>query len=277
MQIITSISEIRIILKSHNSIGFVPTMGALHKGHLSLVQKAKTQNETVVVSIFVNPTQFNNKTDLDKYPRNLSQDVDFLQSVGVDYIFAPTTNEMYPDEHIITYNAGYLDTIMEGATRSGHFSGVVQIVAKLFNVVKPTRAYFGQKDLQQLILIRRMTKELCFDITIITCEIIREPSGLAMSSRNRRLSESEKEVAIHLSKILFECEKSVSSGVSVKKTLEQAKNVISKNNQIKLEYLAVADAEYLSPVQEPSKQIAFCIAAFVGGVRLIDNVLVELN
>lgn len=276
MKIINTIHQLRTVLqqdRGHSTIGFVPTMGALHKGHLSLVESAKKTCDIVVVSIFVNPTQFNNTEDLEKYPKTLDVDSKMLEEAKVDYIFAPSANEMYPDQHILGFSSGYLDSIMEGATRPGHFSGVVQVVSKLFNIVQPNKAFFGQKDLQQLTLIKRLTSELCFDIEIIGCPIVRENNGLAMSSRNRRLSKEEKDTATCLYKSLLNIKAKTLEGTSALTTIQNAKEYIHSFNNTKLEYIDIVDAKYLTPISDKTTQFAICIACYVGEIRLIDNLV----
>ncbi|MDO9634682.1 MAG: pantoate--beta-alanine ligase, partial [Paludibacter sp.] len=211
MQIVNSIDELTKVLGSVNltdkQIGFVPTMGALHAGHVALVQQAVAENDYTVVSIFVNPTQFNNAHDLAKYPRDLSRDADMLEASQCDLIFAPRKEDIYTKEELtkpFEFDFGGLDQVMEGKFRPGHFNGVVQIVSKLFELVQPQRAYFGEKDFQQLAIIHRMTAILGFDVQIIDCQIVREQSGLAMSSRNERLTPEQREIASGISKVLFE-------------------------------------------------------------------------
>lgn len=278
MQTINTIEQLRAVLQQdrpHKIIGLVPTMGALHKGHISLVEAAKAVCDIVVVSIFVNPTQFNNPEDLEKYPKTLDEDSKMLKAANVDYLFAPTANEIYPDQHIIGFSSGYLDTIMEGATRPGHFSGVVQVVSKLFNIVQPSKAFFGQKDTQQLTLIKRLTSELCFNIEIIGCPIIREESGLAMSSRNRRLSLEEKSVSTCLYTALLNIKKEIMDGQAVISAIKNAENYIQTYKSTKIEYIEVVDAKYLNPISDKTTQYAICIACYVGEIRLIDNMVFE--
>src|SRR6056297_1697465 len=186
-----------------NTVGFVPTMGALHEGHISLINCSVEQNNITVVSIFVNPTQFNQRADYEKYPRDLSKDLDRLEKIGVDIVFTPTEKEMYPEEDNRKFDFGHLDKVLEGAHRPGHFNGVAQIVSKLFETIIPDRAYFGEKDFQQLVIIKKLTEKLKMDIEIVACPIKREESGLAMSSRNERLSKEQHENAALISKVLF--------------------------------------------------------------------------
>ena len=207
MKIVYTVQDLQTELTNYRelqkTIGFVPTMGALHEGHASLMRKSAEENNITVASVFVNPTQFNDKNDLLKYPRTLDADCKLMETCGVDIVFAPTVNEMYPEEDTRQFNYAPLDTVMEGAHRPGHFNGVCQIVSKLFDAVMPDQAYFGEKDYQQLAIIREMSKDLNYGINIVGCPIIREHDGLALSSRNARLSSQERENALNISKTLF--------------------------------------------------------------------------
>jgi len=269
MKIITNPYELRSELKN-KEIGFVPTMGALHEGHLSLIKKARSENQTVVVSIFVNPTQFLEGEDLDKYPKKLEADAKICELAGVDYIFAPNINDMYNDDDEVLIKApkvrGY---ILEGHFRPGHFDGVLQIVLKLFNIVKPKKAYFGKKDAQQLALIKQMVKNLFLDIEIIEGETVREKTGLALSSRNVYLSSEEKQRALSISKSL-----KLAAKLSVKeKNCEKLKQEMLKVLDVdKLQYIAFVDREfnYIDKIEE--KNSIILIAGFVGNTRLIDNI-----
>ncbi len=278
MRIIETIPELKSQLEhfklNGNSIGFVPTMGALHQGHRSLVELSVAQNDITIVSIFVNPTQFNNAKDLEKYPRNIETDAILLESVGCDLIFAPSTQEFYSNEELSTtfnFDFGGLDKVMEGRFRPGHFNGVVQVVSKLFQLVLPNRAYFGEKDFQQLSIIHRMVKVLDFDIEIIDCPIVREESGLAMSSRNERLLPEQRKKAVEISKVLFESRNFVPQMIPVDLT----KWVIDKINQVdglEVEYYDIVDVESLQTITNWDAPSVGCIAVFCGEVRLIDNV-----
>lgn len=257
-----------------NSIGLVPTMGALHKGHLKLISKSVESNNLTVCSIFVNPTQFNNAEDLKKYPRTLEKDLELLREQRCDIIFVPEVSEMYTENRITDFSFGYLENIMEGKFRPGHFKGVGLIVAKFFNIVKPHRAYFGKKDLQQLTLIRKMVEELNFGIEIVPVETEREPSGLAMSSRNERLSEIEKKEALIFYRSLIKAKEMLLAGQNI----ENIKNVIATDFMGKenagLEYIEFVDTQSLitlSNIKE-SNDVSICIAGYVGKVRLIDNI-----
>ncbi|MEG2514353.1 MAG: pantoate--beta-alanine ligase, partial [Bacteroidaceae bacterium] len=196
-------AELSVLKAQGKKIGLVPTMGALHNGHASLVKRSVKGNDITVVSVFVNPTQFNDKTDLIKYPRTLEADSKLLEEAGASFVFAPSVEEMYPQEDTRIFSFAPLDTVMEGAFRPGHFNGVAQIVSKLFDAVKPHRAYFGEKDFQQLAIIREMVKQLGFNIEIVGCPIVREEDGLALSSRNARLTADERKIALKISQTLF--------------------------------------------------------------------------
>lgn len=253
------------------TIGFVPTMGALHEGHVALVRKAFEQADKVVVSIFVNPTQFNNPTDLDKYPRMLDEDVELLRTVGDVFIFAPTIGQIYPEnDHFDPIDLEGIDTVLEGQFRPGHFQGVVHVVRNLFQIVQPEKAFFGLKDFQQVAIIRMMTKKLNLPVEIIACETERDPDGLALSSRNLRLSDSEKEEALIIFKTL-EYLKSIKSLCTPAQAREKAIEFFHQS-KLKLEYLEIVDGENLKPLDSEWKSNSTCcIAAFCGAVRLIDN------
>ena len=274
MQIITTKSELCKSLTNSTGIriGFVPTMGALHQGHLSLVMRSKRENEVTVVSIFVNPTQFNDSRDLEKYPRTLDADINLLSQVGCDIVFAPTVDEMYPEKDTRIFNFGTLETVMEGRHRPGHFNGVAQIVSKLFDAVQPHIAYFGEKDFQQLAIIREMVKQLNYTITIAGCPIVRESSGLALSSRNMLLSAEEHKKAPIIYQILSES----CIFVAQKQPHEVRNWVLNKfqNTGLDVEYFEIVDAYSLQPVSSwnESDYIVGCIAVFCGKIRLIDNI-----
>ena len=280
MRVFSVIKDLRQCLQEarlgHKTIGFVPTMGALHQGHLELVRQAKEENDFVVCSIYVNPTQFNNTEDLAKYPRVLEADKALLESVSCDVLFAPNDAEMYPKPATLKFNFGALEEVMEGKFRAGHFNGVATVVSKLFHCVMPDKAYFGQKDLQQCLVIKRLTEDLSFPLQLVLCPTIRENNGLAMSSRNRRLSQEEQNTATHLFKALQLAKKHLENNISVEQTRKEVLNYLQEIPSIELEYFEIADGETLQAVSLPShRPIALCIAAFVGGVRLIDNILLE--
>lgn len=274
MQIITTKSELCKSLTNSTGIriGFVPTMGALHQGHLSLVMRSKRENEVTVVSIFVNPTQFNDSRDLEKYPRTLDADINLLSQVGCDIVFAPTVDEMYPEKDTRIFHFGTLETVMEGRHRPGHFNGVAQIVSKLFDAVQPHIAYFGEKDFQQLAIIREMVKQLNYTITIAGCPIVRESSGLALSSRNVLLSAEEHKKAPIIYQILSES----CIFVAQKQPHEVRNWVLNKfqNTGLDVEYFEIVDGYSLQPVSSwnESDYIVGCIAVFCGKIRLIDNI-----
>ncbi len=259
----------------HISIGFVPTMGALHEGHFSLIESAKKGNDLVVVSIFVNPTQFNDPGDYNKYPRNIPDDINKLEHYlnENDVVFTPSEKEMYPEEDKRNFNFGYLEEIMEGKYRPGHFNGVAKIVSKLFEVVKPHRVYFGEKDYQQLVIIKNLVEQLKMSVKIISCPIIREPSGLALSSRNRLLSAHQKENAIEISRVLFEA-KQLAGEYSVQGLKKWVVDIINSNSFLNTDYFEIVDDSTLKTIKnwdEDNKKIG-CIAVFLDNIRLIDNI-----
>lgn len=273
MKIINSITDLRTELFNINStIGFVPTMGALHNGHLSLIDKSKSENELTICSIFVNKEQFNNSEDFNKYPINTDVDIKLLEKNGCDILFLPTSDEIYSEKPIIKFDFGHLETTMEGAFRPGHFSGVALIVSKLFNIVNPNKAYFGQKDFQQLAIIKQLVKDLSFNIDIVSCPTIREQNGLAMSSRNLRLSKSEQGEAALIYKSL-----EMTKDLLIKKPISEIKSELKNifnNSNIDLEYLEIVDSNTLISINEYNieNETTICIAAHLGNVRLIDNI-----
>jgi len=260
--------------KSAKTIGFVPTMGALHAGHIALVSRSVAENDFTVVSIFVNPTQFNNATDLEKYPRTMEADAALLAEAGCDLIFAPGIDDIYSESEKnsrFVFDFEGLDTVMEGKFRPGHFNGVVQIVSKLFTLVQPHQAYFGEKDFQQLAIIHLMTEKMGFGTRIIDCPIVREPSGLAMSSRNERLTHEQRKTAAGISKVLFESQQVADSilPAGLKSWVERE---IAQIEGLQLEYFEIANAKSLQTANNWSYPAVGCIAVFCGEVRLIDNV-----
>jgi pantoate--beta-alanine ligase len=275
--LVKTVAELRDILNETNRvskrIGFVPTMGALHEGHLRLIQRASQENDIVVVSIFVNPSQFNNKDDLKLYPRTLEKDLSFLEKQVNNYlVFHPEVSEIYPEsDDFRPINLGYLDQVLEGKFRPGHFQGVVHVVHNLFRIVQPTNAYFGQKDFQQLVIVKYMTKKLGFPIEIVACETLRDPSGLAMSSRNMRLSEVEKVDAL----IIWETLNFVRANKFNFSQTELKRLAIHffEKGKLKLEYLEIVNSENLMETTDLSNSSVCCIAAYCGNVRLIDNLL----
>ncbi|KAA6345934.1 Pantothenate synthetase [termite gut metagenome] len=277
MKIIHLITDLQTTLSSlkiqNKKIGFVPTMGALHEGHISLVRRSTEENDITVVSIFVNPTQFNDTNDLLKYPRTLEADCKLLEVAGVSVVFAPSIEEMYPQPDTRKFSYPPLDTFMEGAFRPGHFNGVCQIVSKLFDAVQPHRAYFGEKDFQQLAIIREMVRHLKYNIEIIGCPIVREESGLAMSSRNTRLSPSERKIAPGIYWTLSESH-IYASNHSISQTYKFVENIIAAIPSMRLEYFKIINGENLQDVKDWNKasHIVGCIAVHCGEGRLIDNI-----
>jgi len=279
MLIFNTISETQQYLKiqqrAGKTIGFVPTMGALHAGHISLIERAKSENDLAVCSIFVNPTQFNNPEDLKKYPRTLEKDCEMLKAVGCDVVFAPSAEEMYPSLPQLKMDFGTLETVMEGKFRPGHFNGVGIVVSKLFNIVKPEKAYFGLKDLQQVAVIRRMVQDLSFDLEIIPCPTLRETDGLAMSSRNTRLSPEARALAPQIYKALNLAKEKLQAGASVSEMKVAVDDHFTMYPAFEVEYFEAADFDTLLPIEAKitDGKTALCVAAFLGGVRLIDNIV----
>jgi pantoate--beta-alanine ligase len=278
MQIFHSISEIQNHLKSLDrqgkTVGFVPTMGALHAGHLALVETAKANNDIAVCSIFVNPTQFNNAHDLAVYPRTLASDAQLLETVNCDCIFAPSAEEMYSDLPNLKFDFGDLERVMEGEFRPGHFNGVGIVVSKLFHIIKPERAYFGQKDLQQCAVVRRLIHDLSFDLTLIICPTHRETDGLAMSSRNRNLTEEQRNLAPNLYKTMNLAKEKLLDGEGVQAAKTFVQKTLSEIQGIDLEYFEVSNLDNLKPINDYiAGKTTFCIAAFLGKTRLIDNLI----
>lgn len=277
MKIIHTIKELQAEVSAQKNagkrVGLVPTMGALHAGHASLVERSVAENDVTVVSIFVNPTQFNDKNDLVKYPRTLEADCQLLQSVGASIAFAPSVEEVYPEPDTRSFSYAPLDTVMEGAFRPGHFNGVCQIVSKLFDMVQPHRAYFGEKDFQQLAIIREMVRQMQYPLEIIGCPIVREADGLAMSSRNTRLSADERTTALNISRTLFESQEFAKSH-TLAETKAFVEEGIAATDGLRLEYYEVVDERTLQTVREwdEAKGIVGCITVFCGEVRLIDNI-----
>jgi pantoate--beta-alanine ligase len=277
MKLVKSISELQAALGLSGikglKIGFVPTMGALHEGHLSLVQQAGQENDLVVVSVFVNPTQFNDKADLERYPRTLEADAEKLSSLKCDFIFAPSVEEIYPEPDTRKFNFGDLETVMEGKFRPGHFNGVAQVVSRLFDIVKPDRAYFGMKDFQQLAIIKSMVKQLNLPVEIVPVEIKREKDGLAMSSRNMLLQPEYRKEAPKIYQALLKI-RELKENNSVEEVRDKVTAEIEKGQLLKVEYLEIVDEESLQPVKSWNQDAAMvaCIAVFAGKIRLIDNI-----
>lgn len=277
MQIFKEIGPLKAFLvekrKQGQTIGFVATMGALHEGHLELIRNSQNENSTTICSIFVNPSQFNNQADLQKYPRTFESDTEKLRKVGCDVLFFPEVETMYNQPSLLKFDFGYLDKVMEGEFRPGHFSGVALVVSKLFHIVEPDVAYFGQKDWQQFAIIQQLTHELKFNVKLKSVPTLRETSGLAMSSRNERLSPEQRTKAAVINRVLKEAVNKLKNDQLVSDVKAYVKNQFAQDPEVRLEYFEVADSENLKPLKNvnDSMQPILCIAAFVGEVRLIDN------
>lgn len=282
MQVITTkqelVRQIKACLRQNKTIGLVPTMGALHEGHAALVRQAVAENDVCVVSVFVNPTQFNNPEDLLKYPRTLTKDVELLTDLGVHFVFAPSPEEMYTPEEMqqpFSFDFSGLDEVMEGKMRPGHFNGVVQVVSRLFDLVQPTRAYFGEKDFQQLAIIHHMVessemKERFSGLQIIDCPIVREESGLALSSRNQRLSDEEKQIAVNISQTLF-ASMNWAKTASVAEVQQRVIDTINAVDGLEVEYYEIVDKYTLQSTDCWDNAVG-CVTVYCGPVRLIDNI-----
>lgn len=279
MQVITTAQDMSGFCQaqraSDRTIGFVPTMGALHSGHISLVETAKRHCDVVIVSVFVNPTQFNDPNDLAKYPRTFQTDSELLKNAGVDAVFYPSVDEVYPSDQAPHYKLDGLDALMEGPNRPGHFNGVVQVVTRFFDIIQPDKAFFGEKDFQQLAIIRHMTQKLGYTTEIIGCPTMREQSGLAMSSRNMRLSEHGKQTAMAISKTLETIREEISNGSMVENATSAGRKILLSQDGIELEYLELVDSENLHRADDGTASVRACVAAYVEGVRLIDNMQVK--
>ncbi|MDK2884825.1 pantoate--beta-alanine ligase [Pseudothermotoga sp.] len=277
MVVVKNIDEMKKIcreLRKEKTIGFVPTMGYLHEGHLSLVRHSKKENDITVVSIFVNPTQFGPNEDYNSYPRNLNRDASLLEKEDVDYVFIPEIEQMYPKDYSTYINEESLSRHLCGRSRPGHFRGVCTVVTKLFNIVKPNRAYFGQKDAQQFRVIRRMVRDLNMDVEVIECPIVREPDGLAMSSRNIYLSTEERNQALALNRSLKIAENLYRSGEkNTERMKEKIVQYLSSFDKIKIDYVEIVSEETLEPVEKIEGKVVVAIAAWVGKARLIDNTI----
>ena len=266
-------AELTVLRAQGKKVGLVPTMGALHVGHASLVKRSVSENGVTVVSVFVNPTQFNDKNDLAKYPRTLDADCRLLEDCGAAFAFAPSVEEMYPQPDTREFSYAPLDTVMEGAFRPGHFNGVCQIVSKLFDAVQPDRAYFGEKDFQQLAIIREMVRQMDYKLEIVGCPIVREEDGLALSSRNKRLSAQERENALNISQTLFKS-RTFAASHTVSETQKMVEEAIEAAPGLRLEYFEIVDGNTLQKVNswEDAQYVVGCITVFCGEVRLIDNI-----
>jgi pantoate--beta-alanine ligase len=280
MQILTTAAGLQAYTeqarRTGKRVGLVPTMGALHAGHLQLVQAARDECDEVIVSLFVNPTQFNNADDFRLYPRLPEADAALLTPVGCTALFVPSVDEIYPHPTVLRFDFGALERVMEGAHRPGHFNGVATVVSKLFHLGRPHRAYFGQKDWQQVAVIRQLVADLSFDLEIVACPTIREADGLAMSSRNLRLDGAARAAAPLLHQVLVEAAAAVRQGVAPAQVKAAAEARLTTEPLIKPEYFEVADAHTLQPLEEyvADRDVVLCLAAHLGGVRLIDNVVV---
>jgi len=281
MQTVKTIKEMQALCRRFRSagrtIGFVPTMGALHEGHLSLVRQSMHDNDRTVASIFVNPAQFRPGEDFNTYPRNSDGDFQMLSELGVYAVFVPGNKEMYPDGFSLSVNIGDMGDRMCGESRPGHFNGVATVVTKLFNVIRPDRAYFGQKDHQQTVVIKKMVREMNFDIDITECPIVREADGLAMSSRNRYLNNEERKAAVVLSRALrlgreMILIKDVTDPGQIKKEME---GLISSEDLAETDYIEIVDSANLMPLSTIENSAAICIAVCIGNTRLIDNIIVQ--
>ena len=278
MLLCKTIAEIRSACRSlrypEHTLGLVPTMGALHAGHLSLVSAARAECDAVVASIFINPMQFGPQEDYEAYPRDLQADYRKLEAAGVHALFAPTVEEMVPDGNTSYVDTGALGTRLDGASRPGHFRGVATIVARLFNIVQPDRAYFGQKDAAQIAVLRRMVRDLNIPLHLVVCPIVREPDGLALSSRNQYLSPRERRRALILSRALAAAEPLAKQGETCAEVLQEAMlNIFEKDREVRLDYAAVVDPHTLLPVEDVTSGALIAVAAWIGNTRLIDNLL----
>lgn len=280
MEVAKTIESARKLVKAARDdgkvIGLVPTMGALHTGHISLIRAAVKKCDFVVVSIFVNPTQFGPGEDFDKYPRPLEADLEICKKAGVDVVFAPTTEQMYPQENLTWVNVEELTEQLCGKSRPGHFRGVTTVCTKLFNIVAPDVAFFGQKDAQQAIVIRRMVADLNMPLEIVVCPTVRESSGLAVSSRNQYLTEQEKKDAAYIYKSLEEGRKLIESGITdCAEIAAKMRDILNKVPDINIEYVSIADAETLQPVDSITGKVLIAVAVKIGSTRLIDNILLD--
>ena len=279
MKVTKTVEETRKFIKNWQqagkTIGLVPTMGYLHEGHASLIQKCREENDIVVVSVFVNPTQFGPNEDLAAYPRDFNHDSQLCDSLGTDLIFHPEPEDMYLEPHAYV-NIDLLSNTLCGKSRPVHFKGVCTVVAKLFNIITPDRAYFGQKDAQQLAIIRKMVQDLNFDIEIVGCPIIRETDGLAKSSRNTYLNTQERQAALCLSKAIKKGQSIIKEGMSAKSLLKEMKTVIENEQLAKIDYVSMVDALTMQPVEKVDHHVLIAIAVYIGKTRLIDNFTFEV-
>jgi pantoate--beta-alanine ligase len=280
MQIISTVTGMhalsRQFMAEGRTVGFVPTMGALHEGHLSLADRSKTVNDVTVVSIFVNPAQFGPQEDFNRYPRDREGDLNTLESLGAEVVFIPGEKEIYPEGFSFTFDIGDLGNRLCGASRPGHFNGVSLVITKLFNLVSPHRAYFGQKDLQQTVVIKKVVRELNFDTEVVVCPTVREPDGFAMSSRNRYLNKEQRKAAPVLFRALQQgvdlIEQGLLDACRVKKEMEAT---LESEPLSDIDYLAIVEPRELREIEHIERPVAICLAVRIGSTRLIDNVIVE--
>lgn len=279
MQVTKTVEETRKLVKEWKkqgkTIGLVPTMGFLHEGHASLIKRCREENDIVVVSDFVNPTQFGPTEDLEAYPRDFERDSRLCESLGADLIFNPEPSDMYTDPHAYV-SIDLLSETLCGKTRPIHFKGVCTVVSKLFNIVSPDRAYFGQKDAQQLAIIRKMVQDLNFDITIVGCPIIREEDGLAKSSRNTYLSPEERKAALCLSKAVKKGQEIIKPGIDAEEVLSAMRDIINAEPLAKIDYVSMVDALNMQPVDKADRNVLVAMAVYIGKTRLIDNFIYEV-
>ncbi len=275
MKSFSTVKQLREALNLHRdkTIGFVPTMGALHQGHISLVERARRECDTVVVSVFVNPTQFNDKNDLKNYPRTPEADAAMLEAAGVDYVLFPSVEEIYPEPDTRVFDFGQIDKVMEGATRPGHFNGVAQVVSRLFAIVEPDKAYFGEKDFQQIAVIRAMVAQLGLKLEIVDCPIVRDTDGLARSSRNTLLTVEHRAAAPHIYQVLSAAQSKLTE-MTPQALTEWVVAEVEREPLLKVIYFQAVDALLLQQVSswEESERIQGCIAVQAGEIRLIDNI-----
>ena len=278
MKVVNTVAELNAVLANcpKEGIGFVPTMGALHAGHRSLVERARRENDTVVVSVFVNPTQFNDKNDLKNYPRTPEADCAILEAAGADIVFMPTVEDIYPEPDTRQFDFGLVDKVMEGATRPGHFNGVAQVVSRLFALVNPARAYFGEKDFQQIAVIKAMVEQLAIDIEIVECVIVRGDDGLALSSRNELLTPEHRAAAPHIYATISQCTSKMEA-MSPAELTDWVVSTIDENPLLKTIYFEAVDARTMQRVEKwsDSERIQGCCAVQAGNIRLIDNIRIK--
>lgn len=278
MKVVNSVAALNAALADcpKEGIGFVPTMGALHNGHKSLVERARKENDTVVVSVFVNPTQFNDKNDLKNYPRTPEADCAVLESAGADIVFMPSVEDIYPEPDTRVFDFGLIDKVMEGATRPGHFNGVAQVVSRLFAMVNPRRAYFGGKDFQQIAIIKAMVEQLNIDIEIVECAIVRGEDGLALSSRNELLTPEHRAAAPHIYATISQCAEKMKT-MTPQELTEWVVATIDSNPLLKTIYFEAVDAKSMQRVEKwsDSERIQGCCAIQAGQIRLIDNIRIK--